>query len=25
VGPEEKPLVFRSEFNSKTLFTRQGA
>ena len=22
--PEEKPLVFRSEFNSKTLFTRQG-
>ncbi len=23
-GPEEKPLVFRSEFNSKTLFTRQG-
>jgi pyrroloquinoline quinone biosynthesis protein E len=24
VRPEEKPLVFRSEFNSKTLFTRQG-
>jgi pyrroloquinoline quinone biosynthesis protein E len=24
LGPEEKPLVFRSEFNSKTLFTRQG-
>ena len=24
VGHEEKPLVFRSEFNSKTLFTRQG-
>ena len=25
LGPGEKPLVFRSEFNSKTLFTRQGA
>jgi pyrroloquinoline quinone biosynthesis protein E len=24
VRPEEKPLVFRSEFNSKTLFTRRG-
>ncbi len=25
LGPGEKPLVFRSEYNSKTLFTRQGA
>jgi PqqA peptide cyclase len=25
VGPGEKPLVFRSEFNSKTLFTPQDA
>ncbi len=25
VGPEEKPLVFRSELSSKTLFTRQDA
>jgi pyrroloquinoline quinone biosynthesis protein E len=25
VGPEEKPLVFRSELNSKTLFTPQDA
>ncbi len=25
LGPEEKPLVFRSEFNSKTLFTPQDA
>jgi pyrroloquinoline quinone biosynthesis protein E len=25
VGPDEKPLVFRSEFNSKTLFTPQDA